>query len=79
MGYLFSFQALLRDGYRCTLTGIYDFDSCKNHPSSSCRRKHDQVKHSMRAHIFRVGARWRKGDFLPFFHVSCDASSVQLQ
>jgi len=32
-------HALLRDGYRCVLTGAYDFYSCKNHPDLDVRAK----------------------------------------
>ncbi|KAJ7840127.1 hypothetical protein B0H13DRAFT_2416453 [Mycena leptocephala] len=51
-------HALLRDGYRCTLTGIYDFDSCKNHPELEARRvAANTTKSNIQcAHIFSESA-----------------------
>ncbi|KAJ7072875.1 hypothetical protein C8F01DRAFT_264117 [Mycena amicta] len=51
-------HALLRDGYRCTLTGIYDFDSCKKMPdlAAECATNNASMFTIQCAHIFSESA-----------------------
>ncbi|KAJ7072883.1 hypothetical protein C8F01DRAFT_973337 [Mycena amicta] len=51
-------HALLRDGYRCTLTGIYDYDSCQEMPDldAECATSNATQSNVQCAHIFSESA-----------------------
>ncbi|KAJ6597188.1 hypothetical protein DFH09DRAFT_904366 [Mycena vulgaris] len=58
-------QALVRDGYRCTVTGDYDFDSCKKHPEllAKAQATGQAMFATQVAHIFSESA--QDGDKAP--------------
>jgi len=51
-------HALLRDGYRCPLTGAYDLESCDNHPELAARADAEGATQTTLqcAHIFSESA-----------------------